>query len=106
MPSRIDVAAVFSGQKPRVARRRSLIDMRAFAPSPRVSTRHSRAVALADAAMIMALGDSPRARRRCAITVQGALDMLDAEAPTPTTTDAIDFVLARCGNCRRCGPRG
>lgn len=91
-----------------MARRRPLIDMRAFAPAPtpRVSTQHSRAVALADAAMIIGLGDSPRARRRCAITVQRALDVLDAEAATPATTDAIDFVLARCASCGRCAARG
>lgn len=104
--SRLDVAAVFSGREPRVARRRPLIDMRAFAPEPsrRISTRYSRAVSLADAAMIMALGDTPRAARRCAIVVQRALDALDAEAGE-AVTDATDTILARCANCGRCGAR-
>lgn len=102
--SRIDVSAVLDGRPPRTARRRTLIDIRALAPTPpsRTSTRYSRAVSTADAAMIMAMGDSPRATRRCAIVVQRALDMLD-DAPSEATTDAADVVLSRCRNCGRCG---
>ncbi|USQ97272.1 hypothetical protein [Caulobacter sp. RL271] len=82
-----------------------MIDLRPARPEQtrRLSTRHSRAVALADAAMIIGLGDSPRARRRCAITVQGALDVLDEAAPTSAAAvDAVSVILARCGDCRRC----
>jgi hypothetical protein len=103
--TRIDVAAVFNGRTPRTVRRRPMVDLRAMPEigrSGRISTRYSRAVTMADAAMIIALGDAPRSARRCAINVNSALGMLDDTAGE-AARDAADVILSRCRDCRRCG---
>ena len=103
--ARIDVTAVLTGRPVANSKRRPLLDVRevpAFAP-PRPSTRLSRAVSLADAAMIQSIGDSPRAIRRCATTVDRALEALDGMGERGRTiTDAIEMILARCRMCGRC----
>lgn len=76
--------------------------IRATAPPP---ARRASAVAVADAAMMMAVGQSARSARRCAITVERALTILDTspDMPEDERRAAASVILDRCGTCRRCG---
>lgn len=106
---RINVAQLVDPSAPGRAARRPLVDARKLLEPARPTApnlRHGRALAVADAAMIMSVGQSARAIRRCAMTVSVALDQLDADSSVESSLreDAAGIILARCSECRRCAP--